>query len=152
MSEDDVPNDHPIANGERRATAAKLAHIGIAVSGLEQAAHTFRVLLGLDLERVEDIPGEGVRAGFLPLSGAGAIELLEASRPDSTVAKFISRRGAGVHHLSFRVSDCRETIRRAEAAGIRPLPPAPRVGAGGKLVAFFHPQDTGGVLIEICEP
>jgi methylmalonyl-CoA epimerase len=108
-------------------------------------------VLGLELGGVEEVPAEGVRVGFLPLAGGGAIELLEPLGPDSPISRFLERQGPGVHHLSFRVGSCRDAVRAAEAVGIRVLPPAPRAGAGGALIAFLHPQDTEGVLIEVCE-
>ncbi|MFN2431932.1 MAG: methylmalonyl-CoA epimerase [Gemmatimonadota bacterium] len=128
-----------------------LDHVGVAVRDVVEAASAYRAVLGLELRDVEDVLGEGVRVGFLPLAGGPAIELLEPLEGDSPVARFLARRGPGVHHLSFRVRSCEAAIRSAEAAGIRVLPPAPRPGAHGTRVAFFHPNDTGGVLIEVCE-
>jgi methylmalonyl-CoA epimerase len=131
--------------------ATALDHIGVAVPSLEAAVAVYRSVLGLEPERIEEVPGEGVRVAFLPLAGGAAIELLEPTREDSPIGKFLATRGPGIHHLSFRVSSCRQAIREAEAAGVRVLPPAPRPGAHGSLVAFFDPRDTGGVLIEVCE-
>jgi methylmalonyl-CoA epimerase len=129
-----------------------LDHIGIAVASIEEALPAYRAVLDLEVSHVEEVPAEGVRVAFLPISGGGAIELLEPTRGSgSPVARFLERRGPGVHHLSFRVPDCRAAIRGAEAAGIRALPPAPRPGSRESLVAFFDPRDTGGVLIEVYE-
>lgn len=129
-----------------------LDHIGVAVTSIEGALAAYRAILGMGPSGTEDIAAEGVRVAFLPFpGGGGSIELLEPTRPDSPVGKFLGRNGPGIHHLSFRVPSCREAIRAARAAGIRVLPPAPRTGAGGVLVAFFHPKDTGGVLIEVAE-
>jgi methylmalonyl-CoA epimerase len=108
-------------------------------------------VLALATGEPEEVPDEGVRVLFLPLAAGGAVELLEATRDESPVAKFLAKRGPGVHHLSFRVVSCARAIRDAEAAGIRVIPPAPRPGARGRRVAFFHPADTGGLLIEVCE-
>jgi methylmalonyl-CoA epimerase len=108
-------------------------------------------VLGLATAEPEEIASEGVRVLFLPLAAGGAVELLEPTRDDSPVAKFLAKRGPGVHHLSFQVASCTRAIRDAEAAGIRVIPPAPRPGARGRRVAFFHPADTGGLLIEVCE-
>ena len=145
--------DRPAAEPDDAAATftAALQHIGVAVESIESAARVYRGLLGLEVRAVEDVPAEGVRAGFLPLAGGGAIELLEPTAAESAVGRFLARHGPGIHHLSFRVPDCRAAIRAAEAAGVRAIPPAPRPGADGALVAFFHPQDTGGVLIEVSE-
>ena len=125
--------------------------MGIAVASLDGALPLWRDVLGLAPGEPEEVPSEGVRVLFLPLAAGGAVELLEPTRDDSPVARFLAKRGPGVHHLSFRVRSCAEAIRAAEAAGIRPIPPAPRPGARGRLVAFFHPADTGGLLVEVCE-
>jgi methylmalonyl-CoA epimerase len=157
------PSPPPVAptSGRKAPTAsagddlcfpAALDHIGIAVPSIERALAAYAAILGLKPGRVEEVPSERVRVAFLPLAAGGAIELLEPmAGTDSPVGRFLEKRGPGVHHLSFRVSDCRAAIRSAERAGIRALPPAPRPGSRGRLVAFFDPRDTGGVLIEICE-
>jgi methylmalonyl-CoA mutase C-terminal domain/subunit len=131
--------------------AAVLDHVGIAVASLAEALSVYPAMLGLEPVHVEDVPAEGVRVALLPLAGGGAIELLEPLEAGSTVGRFLAKRGPGVHHLSFRVPDCGAAIRAAEAAGVRTLPPAPRPGSRGSLVAFFDPRDTGGVLIEVCQ-
>ncbi|HEY7529374.1 MAG TPA: methylmalonyl-CoA epimerase [Gemmatimonadota bacterium] len=125
--------------------------MGIAVTSLVDALPLWRDVLGLASGEPEELAAEGVRVVFLPVAAGAAVELLEPTRDDSPVAKFLAKRGPGVHHLSFRVASCVEAIRAAEAAGIRIVPPAPRPGARGRLVAFFHPADTGGLLIEVCE-
>lgn len=131
---------------------AALDHVAIAVQSIEASLAPWRAILGLVAREVEEVPTEQVRVAFLPLAGGPAVELLEPAGPGSPVARFLASRGPGVHHLSFRVPSCRDAIRAARAAGIRALAPAPRPGAGGSEVAFFDPRDTGGVLIEICEP
>jgi methylmalonyl-CoA/ethylmalonyl-CoA epimerase len=129
-----------------------LDHLGIAVPSIEEALPAYAAILGLEPTHVEEVPAEGVRVAFLRLGGGAAIELLEPlPGRDSAVEKFLRKRGGGVHHISYRVPDCRSAIRAAEAAGIRVLPPAPRPGSRGRLVAFFDPRDTGGTLIEVCE-
>ncbi len=134
------------------AFATALDHVGIAVPSLEEALPAYAAILGLKPTHVEEVPAEGVRVAFLPLAGGGAVELLEPLEgATSAVGLFLRKRGAGVHHLSFRVPDCRAAIRAAETAGVHALPPAPRPGSRGSLVAFFDPRDTGGVLIEVCE-
>jgi methylmalonyl-CoA/ethylmalonyl-CoA epimerase len=132
--------------------ATTLDHVGIAVASIEEALPAYAAILGLKPTHVEEVPAEGVRVAFLPLAGGGAIELLEPLEgADSRVKRFLRKRGAGVHHLSFRVTNCRAAIHAAEATGIRVLPPAPRPGSRESLVAFFDPRDTGGTLIEVCE-
>ena len=144
------PESRPAAPDFLPATAV-LDHVAIAVASLTQALPGYAAMLGLEPAHVEEVPAEGVRVAFLPLAGGGAIELLEPVGSASPVGRFLEKRGPGVHHLSFRVPDCRAAIQDAEAAGIRVLPPAPRPGSRGTLVAFFDPRDTGGVLIEVCE-
>lgn len=137
--------------GGRGPSPAGLDHVGVAVPGLDSALVVYHALLGLEPAAVEEVASEGVRVAFLPLTAGGTIELLEPLGPDTTVGRFLARRGPGVHHLSFRVADCHAAIQAAEAAGVRALPPAPRRGSRGSLVAFFDPRDTGGVLIEVCQ-
>jgi methylmalonyl-CoA epimerase len=147
------PESRPAASEFLPATAV-LDHVGIAVVSLAEALPVYAAILGLEPAHVEEVPSEGVRVAFLPLAGGGVIELLEplaAAGSTSPVGRFLEKRGPGVHHLSFRVPDCRAAIQGAGAAGIRVLPPAPRPGSRGTLVAFFDPRDTGGVLIEVCE-
>ncbi len=139
------------ARGAPLFPSGSLDHVAIAVESVEAAAGVWRALLGTDLAHVEEVASEGVRVGFLALPGGGAIELLEPLG-DCAVRRFLDARGPGVHHLSFRVSDCAAAVRAAEAAGIRALPPGVRPGSRGSTVAFFHPKDTGGVLIEVMQP
>lgn len=140
------------ASGAAAPGAVALDHVGIAVRNLEEALAVWRVAPGLEAAHVEEVATEGVRVAFLQLVGGVAIELLEPlAGSGSPVSRFLDKRGPGVHHLSFRVPDCRAAIRAAEAAGIHVLAPAPRPGSRGTLVAFFDPRDTGGVLIEVCE-
>ena len=144
------PDSNPAAPDLLPKTAV-LDHVGIAVASIAEALPAYAAILGLEPVHVEDVPAEGVRVAFLPLAGGGAIELLEPVGSASPLGRFLEKRGPGVHHLSFRVPDCGAAIRAAEAAGVRTLPPAPRPGSRGSLVAFFDPRDTGGVLIEVCE-
>jgi len=127
---------------------ATLDHIGIAVGDLSQALAFYRDALGLDVAPPEEVPSQRVRAHFVPV-GEAAIELLEPTSPDSPIAKFIARRGPGVHHVTLRVDDIRETLGRLKARGVRLIDEAPRGGAEGALVAFIHPASTHGVLVEL---
>lgn len=126
-------------------------HIGIAVNSLADAVPAFSALLGTNSRGEEDVPSEGVRVAFFG-EGAGRIELLEAMGPDSPVARFLEKRGEGVHHVCLAVDDLEAALDRAEAAGLRVLDPRIRPGAGGRRVAFLHPKTTSGVLIELSEP
>lgn len=126
-------------------------HIGIAVNSLAEAIPTYSALLGMNVSSEEEVPSEGVRVAFFG-EGEGRIELLEATGPDSPVARFLERRGPGVHHLCLAVADLEAALEEAEDAGIDVLEPRIREGAGGHRVAFLHPKTTSGVLIELSEP
>jgi methylmalonyl-CoA/ethylmalonyl-CoA epimerase len=127
---------------------ATLDHIGIAVGDLSQALAFYRDALGLDVEPPEEVPSQRVRAHFVPV-GEATIELLEPTAADSPIAKFIEKRGPGVHHVTLRVDDIRETLGRLKARGVRLIDEAPREGAEGALIAFVHPASTHGVLVEL---
>jgi len=127
---------------------ATLDHIGIAVGDLSEALAFYRDALGLDVEPPEEVPSQRVRVHFVPV-GEAAIELLEPTSPDSPIATFIARRGPGVHHVTLRVDDIRETLGRLKARGVRLIDEAPREGAEGALIAFIHPASTHGVLVEL---
>jgi len=129
----------------------KIDHIGIAVNSLAEAVPAFSALLGTNSRGEEDVPSEGVRVAFFG-TGAGRVELLEPTDPESPVARFLDRRGEGVHHVCLAVEDLDAAVARAEAEGLEILPPRIREGAGGHRVAFLHPKTTSGVLIELSEP
>lgn len=128
----------------------KIDHIGIAVNSLEEAVPAFSALLGSNVSGREEVPSEGVRVAFFG-TDAGRIELLEATGPESPVARFLARRGEGVHHVCLAVADIDEALGRAEDAGLEVLPPRIREGAGGRRVAFLHPKSAARVLIELSE-
>jgi len=127
---------------------ATLDHIGIAVGDLGQALAFYRDGLGLEVEPPEEVPSQRVRAHFVPV-GEATIELLEATSPDSPIAKFIEKRGPGVHHVTLRVDDLRAVLDRLKERGIRLIDEQPRPGAEGALIAFVHPASTHGVLVEL---
>jgi len=127
---------------------ATLDHIGIAVGDLAQALAFYRDALGLEVEPPEEVASQRVRAHFVPV-GDSALELLEPTAPDSPIAKFIEKRGPGVHHVTLRVDDIREALARLKARGIRLIDESPREGAEGALIAFVHPASTHGVLVEL---
>ena len=127
---------------------ATLDHIGIAVDDLAEALAFYRDALGLDVDVTEEVASQAVRAHFLSV-GPATLELLEATSPESPIARFISRRGAGLHHITLRVDDIIETLARLRARGVQLIDETPRDGAEGALVAFIHPSSAHGVLVEL---
>lgn len=128
----------------------KLEHIGIATRGLDEALGFWRDALGLEVADVEEVAEQGVRVAMLPV-GETRVELLEPTRDDSPIAKFLEKRGAGIHHIAVRVDDIRRTLEKLKQSGARLIDETPRVGAGNCLIAFIHPSSAGGVLIELVE-
>ena len=128
----------------------KLDHIGVAVRSLEQSLKFYRDTLGLTLKGIEDVPAEKVRVAMLPL-GDTRIELLEATAADSAIARFIEKRGEGIHHIAIEVGGLDAHLKRLEAAGVRILPGKGEYGASGHRYAFLHPASCGGVLVELVE-
>lgn len=128
----------------------KLEHIGIAVKNLEEANVLFARLLGVAHYKIEDVKSEGVRTSFFNVGGL-KIELLEATRPDSAIAKFIDKRGEGLHHLAFDVDNAVDKIAALTSQGFQVLTEKPFSGADNKMVAFIHPKTTNHVLVEICQ-
>lgn len=125
----------------------RLDHVGIAVRDLTAATALFRTLLGREPSGTEDVPGERVRVAFFQV-GETRIELLEPTAPDSPVAKFLEKRGEGIHHFALAVADVDGEAARLRASGAT-LAGEPRSGAGGARVAFVHPKSAGGVLVEL---
>jgi methylmalonyl-CoA epimerase len=130
---------------------AVLDHVGIAVADLAAAVAFYRDALGLEIEPPEEVPTERVRAHMIR-AGQSVLELLEATSPDSTIATFIKKRGAGLHHITLRVEDIRAALEHLRGRGVRLVNEEPRSGAHGSLVAFVHPSATGGVLVELTQP
>jgi len=132
--------------------APRLAHLGIAVTAHAEALRFWRDLLGLPLEHVEHVPGDGVNVAMLRLgTGAGSIELLQPDPGENPVGRFIGKRGAGIHHVALEVDDLPALFERLKAAGVRLIDAAPRPGAHGSTVCFVHPASTGGVLLELVQ-
>lgn len=127
----------------------KLEHIGIAVSNLEESNRLFERLLGVAHYKIEEVASEGVRTSFFQV-GDVKIELLEATKPDSPIAKFIEKKGEGVHHLAFATEDIESQIIDHKSEGFQLINETPKPGADNKLIAFLHPKTTNGVLIELC--
>ncbi|HVF68812.1 MAG TPA: methylmalonyl-CoA epimerase [Pyrinomonadaceae bacterium] len=128
----------------------KVDHIGIATRDIEEALKFWRNALGLEVRHTETVEEQGVRVAMLP-AGEPRVELLEPTGPASPVAKFIEKRGPGIHHVAVRVPDIRAALARLRSEGARLIDEEPRVGAGGCLVAFVHPTASGGVLLELVE-
>lgn len=128
----------------------RLTHIGIAVKSLENSSELFTKLFGMNEGHTEEVTEQKVKATFFRIDG-GSIELLEPTSPDSAIAKFIEKRGEGVHHLSFEVDDIEAEIVRLKKEGFQMIDEKPRVGADGYRIAFLHPKSTNGVLIEISQ-
>ncbi len=127
----------------------KIDHIGIAVRSIEEA-RGFYELLGLAIREIEEVPQEGVRVAMIPC-GESLIELLEPTTPESPIAKFLEKRGPGIHHLCLAADDVRAADAVLREGGVQMLRPAPTRGAGGCWVQFVHPKSTGGVLLELSE-
>ncbi len=127
-----------------------LDHVGVAVRDLEEALQWYRDALGLAVGPPEDVPAQRVRVRFVQTGGA-PIELLEATDPDSPVARFLQKRGPGLHHVAFAVEDLAAALDGLRARGVRLVDEAPRPGAHGTLVAFVHPASAHGVLVELVQ-
>jgi methylmalonyl-CoA/ethylmalonyl-CoA epimerase len=127
---------------------ATLDHVGIAVGDVSASLRFFRDALGLEVDPPEDVPSQQVRVTFLP-AGESSVELLEPTSAESAVSRYLAKRGAGMHHVAFRVDDIREAIAELKARGVRLIDEVPRPGAHGSLVAFIHPSATDGVLVEL---
>ena len=128
----------------------KIEHIGIAVKDLEQSNALFASLFGAPHYKIEEVASEGVKTSFFK-TGPNKIELLETTKPDSPIAKFIEKKGEGIHHIAFAVDDIHAEIQRLKNEGFTVLNETPKKGADNKLVAFLHPKTTNGVLIELCQ-
>ena len=128
----------------------KIEHIGIAVKDLESSNKLFAALFGTAHYKEEEVASEGVKTSFFK-SGPNKIELLQATNTESPIAKFIDKKGEGIHHIAFAVLDIKAEIERLKAAGFIVLNEVPKKGADNKLVVFLHPKTTNGVLIELCQ-
>ena len=128
----------------------KLDHIGIAVKSIEENLKYYRDVLGMEYLGEEEVTEQKVRVAFLKL-GESRIELLEPTSSDSPVAKFLEKRGPGIHHIAIQVDDIEAALSGHRKAGARLIDEMPRVGAHDMLIAFIHPKSTGGVLIELCQ-
>ena len=128
----------------------RIEHIGIAVKDLEAANELYESLLGVRPYKEEAVASEGVRTSFFR-TGESKVELLEAMDESSAIARFIEKRGEGIHHIAFEVENIEEEMERLKAAGFRILNEKPKRGADNKLVCFVHPRSANGVLVELCQ-
>jgi methylmalonyl-CoA/ethylmalonyl-CoA epimerase len=127
-----------------------IEHIGIAVASLADSVAFYEKVLGLKCYNIEEVPDQKVRTAFF-MVGQTKIELLESTDPQGTIARFIEKRGEGIHHIAFAVENIEEKLRHAEKEGVRLIDTQPRKGAEGLNIAFLHPGSAHGVLIELCE-
>ena len=128
----------------------KIEHLGIAVKNLEQSNQLFTKLLGTAPYKMEKVETEGVATSFFKI-GESKIELLEATSIDSPIAKFLEKKGEGIHHIAFDVHDIYAEMKRLQGEGFKLLSEVPKKGADNKLICFLHPKDSNGVLIELCQ-
>ena len=128
----------------------KIEHIGIAVKNLDEANKIYEQLLGTPPYKMETVDSEGVNTSFFK-TGESKVELLQATKNESPIAKFIAKKGEGIHHIAFAVNDIHKEIKRLKEAGYTIINEKPKKGADNKLVCFVHPKNTKGVLIELCQ-
>lgn len=128
----------------------KIDHLGIAVQNLDESIQFYCDTLGLPLKGTEAVESQKIRVAFLPV-GESKFELLEPTDPESPIAKFIDKKGAGIQHVALRVEDIEAEIERLKAAGVQFIGDKPTIGAGGAKIIFIHPKSTNGVLLELCE-
>jgi len=128
----------------------KIEHLGIAVTDINESLRVFESLLGTSCYKVEEVVSEGVKTAFLQV-GESKIELLEATNPDSPIAKYLEKRGQGIHHIAFEVDNIQNEINRLINEGFVLIHQTPKNGADNKLIAFLHPKSTESILIELCQ-
>ena len=128
----------------------KISHIGIAVENLDETMKLYRESLGLKIEGTEEVKEQRVKIAFIPV-GESRIELLESTDPNGPIAKFIGRRGEGIHHIALEVDHIEEALQKLKERGVQLIDEKPRIGAHKMKIAFLHPRSTKGVLLELCE-
>jgi len=140
-----------VLKGLKYTLVIEVDHIGVAVNKLDEAISLYRDILGLKLEGVHVVEEQKVRVAFFSTGGETRIELLEPTDSESPVAKFINRRGEGVHHIALKVRNIEAALEEFKRKGLRLVDEKPRVGVGGAKIAFIHPKSTRNVLFELCE-
>ncbi len=128
----------------------RLEHLGIAVGNLDEATQLFETLLGTPCYKVEEVDSEHVKTAFFKV-GESKIELLQATHPDSAIAKYLDKKGQGIHHVAFEVEDIHQAMQDMSERGFRLLNESPKRGADNKLICFLHPKSANGVLVELCQ-
>jgi len=128
----------------------RIDHIGIAVREIEQAGRFYTDILGLEIEDIEHVVDQKVNVAFVPIADS-EVELLASTGPDGPVAKYLDSRGEGIQHIAFRVENIEDALKELKEKGVRLIDQEPRKGAGGARIAFIHPKETNGVLVELCE-
>lgn len=128
----------------------KIDHIGIAVRSIEKTSELLSNILGLKVAGEENVEEQKVKVAFLPL-GDSELELLESTSPEGPIARFIEKKGEGIQHIAFRVDNIEKALEKLKKGGVRLIDEKPRYGAGGAKIAFLHPKNTNGILIELCE-
>jgi methylmalonyl-CoA/ethylmalonyl-CoA epimerase len=128
----------------------KIEHLGIAVNSIEESAKIYEALLGTACYKLEEVASEGVKTAFFQI-GESKIELLEATNAESPIAKFIAKKGQGIHHIAFDVTDIEAEIIRLTNEGFTMIHQVPKAGADNKIIAFLHPKSTDGILVELCQ-
>ncbi len=128
----------------------KIDHLGIAVNSIDEGKSLWTDMLGLAFEGSETVEEQKVTTAFFPV-GESEVELLESTAPDGPIAKFLEKKGQGIHHVAFRVENIEEALEELKEKGIKLIDEKPRKGAGGAKIAFLHPKATNGVLVELCE-
>ncbi len=128
----------------------KIEHLGIAVENIDESLKIYEKLLGTKCYKIEEVESEGVKTAFLQV-GESKIELLEATNSSSPIAKFLSKKGKGIHHIAFDSSDIDEDIKRLKSEGFELIHQTPKDGADNKKIAFLHPKSTDGILVELCQ-
>jgi methylmalonyl-CoA/ethylmalonyl-CoA epimerase len=129
----------------------KISHLGIASPTLQDAMERLQRIFGISHDHVEEVPDQKVRVAFYPI-GESSLEYLEPTDPEGPIGKYLEKNGPGIHHIAFEVDDVDAAVKELLEKGIRMIDQAPRKGAHGNRIAFIHPKETGGVLIEICQP
>lgn len=134
----------------KRTRMNKIEHLGIAVESLEASIPVYEKLLNTKCYKIEEVASEGVKTAFFAI-GDSKIELLEASNPESPIARFLDRKGKGIHHIAYDVTDIEKEMERLVAEGFELISMTPKDGADNKRIAFLHPKSTDGVLVELCQ-
>ena len=128
----------------------KIEHLGIAVENIQESLKVYETLLGITCYKLEEVESEGVKTAFLQI-GESKIELLEATNPESPIAKFLRKKGKGIHHIAFDTDNIEEDLERLKKEGFELIHQSPKDGADNKIIAFLHPKSTDGILVELCQ-